>query len=64
MSAPPAAPRSSPRPTPATAPAVVVRGAPAEALEQPAGVFLGRLAWEGPSPDPETLDAATFLAWL
>lgn len=64
MSGQAAAPRTSPRATPATAPAAIVRGAPAEALEQPAGVFLGRLAWEGPSPDPETLDAATFLAWL
>jgi hypothetical protein len=35
-----------------------------ERLDEPAGAFLDGIPWEGPSPDPETTDAATFLAWL
>jgi hypothetical protein len=42
----------------------VVRGASAAALAQPAGDFLDAMSWAGPSPDPDVLDAATFLAWL
>jgi hypothetical protein len=34
------------------------------ALEAPAGDYLARVPWEGASPDPDELDAATFLAWL
>lgn len=45
-------------------PADVARGAPPEALDQPAAVFLAAVAWDGPVPDPDTLDAATFLSWL
>lgn len=41
-----------------------VRGAPAEALDRPASEFLEAMPWQGPAPDPDVLDAATFLAWL
>lgn len=42
----------------------VARGAPEEVLLQPAGEVLGGVAWSGASPDPDVLDAVTFLAWL
>lgn len=42
----------------------VVRGASDEELDRTAAVFLASVAWEGPSLDPDTLDAATFLAQL
>ncbi|XYH99481.1 hypothetical protein ACMHYB_06880 [Sorangium sp. So ce1128] len=57
-------PRRRSRRAPAPAPAEIARGAPAEALERPAGDFLDAVPWEGPASDPDTLDAATFLAWL
>lgn len=60
--APPPRRRSRHAPTPLSAD--VVRGAPAEALDRPAGDFLDAVPWEGPAPDPDALDAATFLAWL
>ena len=41
-----------------------VRGAPAEMLDRPASEVLEAIPWQGPSPDPNVLDAATFLAWL
>ncbi len=34
------------------------------ALDEPAGEFLAAVPWEGPAPDPDTLDAGSFLAWL
>lgn len=51
---------------PRVAPSIddAVRGAPDDALSRPAAEFLGALPWEGRSPDPDALDAATFLAWL
>ncbi len=42
----------------------VVRGATAVDLARPAGELLAAVTWEGMAPDPEVLDAATFLAWL
>jgi hypothetical protein len=42
----------------------VVRGASSEELARPAGEVLASVVWEGAAPDPEVLDAATFLAWL
>lgn len=42
----------------------VVRGAPDDVLAQPAAAFLEGVPWRGPSPDPDLLDAVTFLAWL
>lgn len=42
----------------------VVRGASGEELARPANEVLAAIAWEGAAPDPEVLDAATFLAWL
>ena len=41
-----------------------VRGATPEALARPAAEFLKGVPWDGPAPNPDTLDAATFLAWL
>jgi hypothetical protein len=35
-----------------------------DALARPAAAYLAAVPWEGPSPDPDALDAATFLAWL
>lgn len=42
----------------------VTRGASKEALDRPAGDFLAAIPWDGPSPNPDTLDGPTFLAWL
>jgi hypothetical protein len=41
-----------------------VRNAADESLAEPALEFLARMPWAGPSPDPDVLDAATYLAWL
>ncbi len=41
-----------------------IRNATDEQLERPAGELLASLPWEGPAPDPDELDAATFLGWL
>lgn len=41
-----------------------VRGAPGEALARPAKEVLDAVPWSGASPDPDVLDAMTFLAWL
>lgn len=46
------------------APDDVVRGMSAARLARPAGELLGEVPWEGEAPDPDTTDAATFLAWL
>lgn len=54
----------SAREAPMDAPFAVARGAPEEALRRPAGAFLEDVAWAGPAPDPDALDAAAFLAWL
>lgn len=48
----------------AVAIADVVRGAPSELLARPAGELFDAMPWQGPSPDPDVLDAVTFLAWL
>jgi hypothetical protein len=42
----------------------IIRGAPAEVLDQPAGKVLESIAWAGPDPDPDSLSAQTFLGWL
>jgi hypothetical protein len=42
----------------------VARGAPPEVLALPAGEVLDAIPWPGASPDPDVLDAVTFLAWL
>ena len=63
MSAP-TPPRRRSRRAPTPVPADVARGAPAEALERPAGDFLDAVPWEGQAPDPDVLDAESFLAWL
>lgn len=42
----------------------VTSGASEEALSRPAGELLDELPWAGVAPDPDILDAATFLAWL
>lgn len=42
----------------------VVRGAAPDVLARPAGDVLGAMPWAGASPDPDVLDAVTFLAWL
>lgn len=42
----------------------IVRGAPAEVLDQPAGKVLESIRWAGPDPDPDTLSAQAFLGWL
>lgn len=42
----------------------VTRGADAKTLERPAGELLASIPWEGLAPNPDTLDAPTFLAWL
>jgi hypothetical protein len=34
------------------------------ALDAPAGAYLDALPWAGPPPDPDDVDAATFLARL
>jgi len=38
--------------------------APPLALERPAGEFLNAVPWDGVAPDPDELDAATFLGLL
>jgi hypothetical protein len=52
------------RSRPAVAIEDVARGAPGQGLDQPAATFLEAMPWSGPSPDPDVLDAVTFLAWL
>lgn len=42
----------------------VVRGATPDVLARPAGDVLEAMPWAGASPDPDVLDAVTFLAWL
>jgi hypothetical protein len=42
----------------------LIRGAPPEVLARPAGEVLDAVPWSGASPDPDVLDAVTFLAWL
>ncbi len=42
----------------------VTSGASEEVLSRPAGELLDELPWAGVAPDPDLLDAATFLAWL
>ena len=42
----------------------VVRNATQEQLDRPASEVLASITWEGAAPDPEILDAATYLAWL
>ncbi len=42
----------------------VVRNATPEQLDRPAAEVLASITWEGAAPDPEILDAATYLAWL
>lgn len=42
----------------------IVRGAPAEALDRPAGELLESIHWAGPDPDPDSLSAQAFLGWL
>ncbi|MEZ4295601.1 MAG: hypothetical protein R3B70_11545 [Polyangiaceae bacterium] len=39
-------------------------GASAEVLDRAAGEVLGGVRWAGVGPDPDVLDALTFLAWL
>jgi hypothetical protein len=64
MSALPGAPRRRLRPIVVKRDDEVVRGAPAEALDRPAGELLESLRWEGPDPDPDSLAAEAFLSWL
>jgi hypothetical protein len=33
-------------------------------LDEPAGAFLARIPWQGLAPDPDRLDARSFLALL
>ncbi len=40
------------------------RGAPERALNEPASAYLAGVVWAGVSPDPDGMDAATFLMWL
>lgn len=42
----------------------VVRGAAPEVLARPAAELLAEVPWQGVTPDPDVLDAATYLAWL
>ena len=42
----------------------IVRGAPAQTLDQPAGEVLASVHWAGPDPDPDSLSAQAFLDWL
>lgn len=42
----------------------IVRGASPEDLARPAAELLADVPWQGMSPDPDVLDAATYLAWL
>ncbi len=35
-----------------------------DSLAAPAGEYLARVPWEGVAPDPDALDAASFLAAL
>lgn len=64
MSALPGAPRRRPRPTAVKSDDEIVRGAPAETLDRPAGELLESLRWEGLEPDPDSLAAEVFLGWL
>ncbi len=36
----------------------------APSLDLPAGEFLDAIPWDGPTPDPDALDAETFLGLL
>lgn len=42
----------------------VARGISAALLARPAGELLAEVPWEGAAPDPDTTDAASFLAGL
>jgi hypothetical protein len=42
----------------------ILRGAPPETLDQPAGQLLESVRWAGPDPDPDSLSAQAFLGWL
>lgn len=42
----------------------VLRNATPEQMDRPAAEVLASITWEGAAPDPEILDAATYLAWL
>jgi hypothetical protein len=61
---PAAPPRRRAREVTARADDEIVRGAPAETLDQPAGHFLESVRWAGPDPDPDSLSAQAFLGWL
>lgn len=65
MSAPTEA-ASAARRRPRRSPSIeeAVRDPADEALSEPALEFLLTMPWAGPSPDPDVLDAATYLAWL
>lgn len=59
--APIAAGLVAPKPAP---PREAVRGASAQTLSSPAGLYLASLRWDGAPGDPDTLSAASFLARL
>lgn len=42
----------------------IVRGGSPFDLARPAAEVLAEVPWQGVTPDPDVLDAATFLAWL
>ena len=42
----------------------IVRGAAPEELARPASELLAEVPWLGVTPDPDVVDAATYLAWL
>ena len=42
----------------------VIRNATPEQMDRPASEVLASITWEGAAPDPDLLDAATYLAWL
>ena len=54
-------PPAVPRPEPAR---IVVRGASAEILARPAGIYLAQLRWDGKPEAPEKLSAGAFLSRL
>jgi hypothetical protein len=55
---------SSSAPASPAAASDVTRGLSPDLLAQPAGEVMARVPWEGAAPDPDSTDAATFLAWL
>ena len=57
----PSVPPGVPRPEPAR---VTIRGASAEVLARPAGIYLAQLRWDGKPEAPEKLSAGAFLARL